>query len=429
MTRSRFPIGPGRLPLRGRLTLVTTAVFAVLGCGVLALNWLSSRQLIEANRDIVIASAGMPEAQFPDPGTAEVSPGTTEVPPGTVEVPPGTGDLPPGTTDVPPGSTQAALTTPAEAFDHFQNAILGDLLTRSAVLLTVFTALAALLAWWASHRSLHRLHQVTGAARRISTGSSLDERLALDGPYDEIRELGDTFDAMLDRLDRSFTAQRSFTAHASHELRTPLTVLRTALEIPLAQGRVPDELRPAVLRALDANVRIERLIAALLTLARAESAALALRPTDLADTARAAAYDLAEEARTAGVRVTLDAADAPVDGDPALLRQVALNLLANAVRHNHPGGTAVIATGTVGDRVFLEVSNTGDVVPPEEVPALFAPFHQGRERGSGFGLGLAVVRAISDTHHGEIVATPRAGGGLTVRVLLPGRDGAAAGAG
>ncbi|MCM1970531.1 MULTISPECIES: HAMP domain-containing sensor histidine kinase [unclassified Streptomyces] len=422
MIRSRFPIGPGRLPLRGRLTLVTTAVFAVLGCGVLALNWLSSRQLIEANRDIVIASAGMPEAQFPDPGTAEVAPGTADVPPGAA-------DVPPGATDVPPGSTQAALTTPAEAFDHFQNAILGDLLTRSAVLLTVFTALAALLAWWASHRSLHRLHQVTGAARRISTGSSLDERLALDGPYDEIRELGDTFDAMLDRLDRSFTAQRSFTAHASHELRTPLTVLRTALEIPLAQGRVPDELRPAVLRALDANVRIERLIAALLTLARAESAAPALRPTDLADTARAAAYDLAEEARTAGVRVTLDAADAPVDGDPALLRQVALNLLANAVRHNHPGGTAVIVTGTVGDRVFLEVSNTGDVVPPEEVPALFAPFHQGRERGSGFGLGLAVVRAISDTHHGEIVATPRAGGGLTVRVLLPGRDGAAAGAG
>ncbi|WP_407836615.1 sensor histidine kinase [Streptomyces sp. DSM 116496] len=118
-----------------------------------------------------------------------------------------------------------------------------------------------------------------------------------------------------------------------------------------------------------------------------------------------------------------------MDGDPALLRQVALNLLANAVRHNHPGGTAVIATGTVGDRMFLEVSNTGDVVPPEEVPALFAPFHQGRERGSGFGLGLAVVRAISETHHGEIVATPRAGGGLTVRVLLPGRDGAAAGAG
>ncbi|MCX5403723.1 HAMP domain-containing histidine kinase [Streptomyces sp. NBC_00335] len=409
MSRLRLRLRPGRLPLRARLTLVTTAVFAVLGCGVLALNWLSSRQLIEANRDIIIASAGMPEAPFPDSGT--------------VEVPPEAAEVPPGTADVPPGSTQAALTTPAEAFDNFQHAILGDLLARSAVLLTVFTALAALLAWWASHRSLLRLHQVTAAARRISTGSSLDERLALDGPYDEIRELGDTFDAMLDRLDRSFTAQRSFTAHASHELRTPLTVLRTALEIPLARGRVPDDLRPSVLRALDANVRIERLIAALLTLARAETAGLALRSTDLADAARAAAQELAEEAGSAGIRVTLDAGPAPLDGDPALLRQVALNLLANAVRHNHHDGTAVIRTGAADGTVFLEVSNTGPVLLPEEVPALFAPFHQGRERGSGFGLGLAVVRAITATHHGEIVATPRAGGGLDVRVLLPARSG------
>ncbi|MCX4783148.1 sensor histidine kinase [Streptomyces sp. NBC_01264] len=416
MSRSRFPLGAGRrLPLRARLTLVTTAVFAVLGCGVLALNWLSSRQLIEANRDLVTATVATPQAPLTDPGTADV-------PPGTADVPPGTADVPPGSADVPPGSTEAAATTPTRAFDHFQDAILGDLLTRSALLLTVFTALAALLAWWASARSLRRLHQVTGAARRISAGSSLDERLALDGPYDEIRELGDTFDAMLDRLDRSFTAQRSFTAHASHELRTPLTVLRTALEIPLARGRVPDDLRPAVLRALDANARIERLIAALLTLARAETAALALRPADLADAARSAAYDLAEEARTAEVGVTLDAADAPVDGDPALLRQVALNLLANAVRHNYPGGAAVITTGTTGDTVFLEVSNTGPVLPAEDLPALFAPFRQGRERGSGFGLGLAVVRAITATHHGEVVAAPRAGGGLTVRVLLPGRE-------
>ncbi|MFE4634922.1 sensor histidine kinase [Streptomyces sp. NPDC056773] len=421
--------GPGRLPLRARLTLVTTAVFAVLGCGVLALNWLSSRQLIEANRDLLMEAAGALDPAPSDQAPLEVPPGTTEMPSGTTEVAPGSTEVPPGSTEVPPGSTDAAVTTPSRAFDHFQDSILGDLLTRSVVLLTVFTALAALLAWWASRRSLLRLHQVTGAARRISAGSSLDERLALDGPYDEIRELGDTFDAMLDRLDRSFTAQRSFTAHASHELRTPLTVLRTALEIPLARGRVPDDLRPAVLRALDANARIERLIAALLTLARAESAALALRPTDLAEAARAAADELAEDARTAGVRVTLDAADAPVDGDPALLRQVALNLLANAVRHNHPGGTAVLTTGTAGGRAFLEVSNTGPLLTQEEVPALFAPFHQGRERSGGFGLGLAVVRAITDTHHGEIVATPRAGGGLTVRVLLPGRGGGAAGTG
>lgn len=407
MSSLRFPprrlshvlsrLAPDRLPLRGRLTLVTTAVFAVLGCGVLVLNWLSSRQLIEANRDLVTPAAE------------------------TVELPSPT----PGFTEGPSSSSAPAPTAPSRAFDDFQDTILDDLLIRSVLLLTVFTALAALLAWWASRRSLHRLHQVTAAAQRISAERSLDERLALDGPHDEIRELGDTFDAMLDRLDRSFTAQRRFTAHASHELRTPLTVQRAALEIPLAQGRVPDELRPAVQRALDANARTERLISALLTLARGETSTLTLRPTDLAAAARAATHDLADEARTAGVRVTLEAAAAPVEGDPALLRQVALNLLANAVRHNRRNGTAVIATGAVGDAAFLEVANTGPVLTPEEVPALFAPFHQGRERGSGFGLGLAVVQAITATHRGEVVATPRTGGGLTVRVVLPGTSGGA----
>lgn len=392
LSRAVSRLTPDRLPLRGRLTLVTTSVFAVLGCGVLTLNWLSARQLIQANRDLVTPATGTLELPVPVPGHTEN---------------PGDG-------------IDAALTTPS-AFDHFQDTILGDLLIRSVLLLTVFTALAALLAWWASRRALHRLHQVTATARRISADSNLDERLALDGPYDEIRELGDTFDAMLDRLDRSFTAQRRFTAHASHELRTPLTVQRTALEIPLAQGRVPDDLRPAVQRALDAGARTERLISALLTLARGETATLTLRTTDLADAARAATHDVADEARTAGVRITLDAAAAMVEGDPALLRQVALNLLANAVRHNHPNGTAVITTGVTGDGAYLEVANTGPVLTPEEIPALFEPFQQGRERGSGFGLGLTVVQAITTTHRGEVVATPRTGGGLTVRVVLPAR--------
>ncbi|MEU0940457.1 HAMP domain-containing sensor histidine kinase [Embleya sp. NPDC005971] len=395
---SRLPsrLAPDRLPLRGRLTLVTTAVFAVLGCGMLALNWFSARQLIHANRDLVTSAKPLEPAQPVQPGTP-------------VPALPGT-----------PSEGSAPLpTSPAQGFGNFQDTILADLLTRSALLLAAFTALAALLAWWASRRSLTRLHQVTATARRISADRSMDERLALDGPYDEIRELGDTFDAMLDRLDRSFTAQRRFTAHASHELRTPLTIQRTALEIPLAQGRVPDELRPAVQRALDANARTERLIAALLTLARGESATLQARPVDLADTARAAAHDLADEAHEAGVRVTHTTAAAPVEGDPALLRQVALNLLANAVRHNHRDGTVTMTTGLVGDSAYLEVTNTGPILDPEEVPALFAPFHQARERGTGFGLGLAVVEAITTTHRGEVTADARPGGGLTVRVRLP----------
>ncbi|MFH8472376.1 sensor histidine kinase [Streptomyces sp. NPDC018000] len=382
---------PYRLPLRGRLTLVTTSLFAVLGCGLLLLNWLSSRDLMEANRDLVV------------PVSSEPLTSPTELPPDT--------------------SVPAATVSPSQGFDDFQHTVLSDLLLRSLLLLAVFTALAALLAWWASRRSLHRLSQVTAAARRISAGSALDERLALTGPDDEVRELADTFDAMVDRLDHSFTAQRRFTAHASHELRTPLTVQRTALEIPLAQGRVPADLRPSIERALDANARTERLIAALLTLARGENAELTPHPVDLADAAGEALADVADEARASGTRITADLRPCPVAGDASLLRQIALNLLTNAVRHNYPDGTATVATGTTSRLAFIEVTNTGPVLDPNEIPALFEAFQRGPEcRSDGSGLGLAVARAITLTHQGQVTARPRPGGGLTVRVELPRRS-------
>ncbi|MFF8911885.1 sensor histidine kinase [Streptomyces sp. NPDC015032] len=407
MNRARLLcLSPHRLPLRGRLTLVTTAVFAVLGCGLLLLNWLSSRQLLEAYRDLVV------------PATVTTGAGTTEAgPPAPVSGAARAGGAEPSEV---PGSTPAATVDAAQAFDDFQNSVLGGLLQRSLLMLVAFTVLAAVLAWWAGRRSLRRLSQVTAAARRISSGSTLDERLGLTGPHDEVRELGDTFDEMLDRLDRSFTAQRRFTAHASHELRTPLTLQRTALEIPLAQGRVPAGLKPAVQRALDANARTERLIAALLTLARGETETPAPQPADLADAARDALADLADEARTAGIRISGTPEPAPVAGDPALIRQIALNLLANAVRHNHRDGTAAVATGTTDTAAYIEVANTGPVLAPDEIPALFEAFHRGRERrGNGAGLGLAVVRTITVTHRGRVTAAPRAGGGLTVRVELP----------
>ncbi|MEV7277337.1 HAMP domain-containing sensor histidine kinase [Streptomyces sp. NPDC093111] len=404
-----------RLPLRGRLTLVTTVVFALLGCGLLVLNWLSSRQLIEDNRYLIVPAVDTNPARPPEPPAtvpAQTSGPGSATSPAPLELPD-----PNATFEAP-----AATVAPAQGFEEFQRSVLGDLLARSLLLLLVFTALAALLAWWAGRRSLLRLSQVTAAARRIGSGSTLDERLALTGPHDEVRELGDTFDAMLDRLDRSFTAQRRFTAHASHELRTPLTLQRTALEIPLAQGRVPADLRPDLQRALDANARTERLIAALLTLARGESERPAPYPADLADVAGAAVGDLAEEARAAGVLITSDTRPAPVTGDVSLLRQIALNLVANAVRHNHPGGTATVTTGTAGDRSFVEVGNTGPVLDPAEVPELFEPFRRGTERrADGTGLGLAVVRAITATHHGRVTAEPRPHGGLTVRVELPRR--------
>lgn len=398
---------PHRLPLRGRLTLMTTLVFLVLGSGLLLLNWLSAQQLIEENRYLVVPA--VPTVPLQPVGPAV--PGATVAPAPSHPVGPAPSDT---------GVTAAATLTPAEAFEDFQDRVLSQVLARSLLLLLVLTALAALLAWWAARRSLHRLTQVTAAARRISTGSTLDERLGLTGPHDEVRELGDTFDAMLDRLDRSFDAQRQFTAHASHELRTPLTLQRTALEIPLSQGRVPDDLKPALQRALDANARTERLIVSLLTLARGESATHASHPVDLADAARDAMEDLAEEIGATHVHVTTELAPTPVTGDPALLAQIAVNLLANAVRHNDLDGTATITTGTQGASAFLEVANTGPVLDPQQVPALFEPFQRGPGHpGKGFGIGLAVVRAITLSHAGTVTATPRPGGGITVRVALP----------
>ncbi|MFC9797240.1 sensor histidine kinase [Streptomyces sp. NPDC127584] len=399
---------PHRLPLRGRLTLVTTLVFVILGSGLVLLNWLSSQQLIEDNRYLIVPSVA----------TVPVGPVGPATPPATVP----SGSATPITPTPPDGYMEAAPVTPAEGFEDFQDRVLTQVLVRSLLLLLVLTALAGLLAWWASRRSLHRLTQVTTAARRISTGSSLDERLGLTGPHDEVRELGDTFDAMLDRLHRSFEAQRQFTAHASHELRTPLTLQRTALEIPLAQGRVPDDLKPALHSALDANARTERLIASLLTLARGESGTQTRHPVDLADAADDAVQDLADETRTAGIRLTTSLAPAPVTGDPALLAQVAVNLLANAVRHNHPGGTATLTTGIEGGHAFLEAANSGPVLEQSDIPALFEPFRRGQGRpGNGVGLGLAVVRAITRSHDGTITAAPRPGGGITVRVDLPRR--------
>ncbi|MER5966437.1 HAMP domain-containing sensor histidine kinase [Streptomyces sp. NPDC002057] len=387
---------------------MTTLVFLTLGSALLLLNWFSAQQLIEDNRYLVVPAVATVPVQPVDPAL----PYTTEAPLPTAPA----GSAPPDT-----GVPSAPL-SPAEGFEDFQDEVLTQVLMRSLLLLLVFTAFAALLAWWAARRSLHRLSQVTAAARRISTGSSLDERLGLTGPHDEVRELGETFDAMLDRLDRSFDAQRRFTAHASHELRTPLTLQRTALEIPLAQGRVPEDLKPALRRALDANGRSERLIGSLLSLARSEIQTHASHPVDLADTVRDAVADLADEAHAAEVRVTTTPAPAPVTGDPALLAQLTLNLVANAVRHNHPDGTVTITTGTLGERAFLEVANTGPVLEEREIPALFEPFRRGRHRpGNGFGLGLAVVRAITLSHDGTIAAVPRSGGGITVRVDLPRR--------
>ncbi|MFE0178226.1 sensor histidine kinase [Streptomyces sp. NPDC059002] len=383
--------------LRARLMWLNTAVFATAGCAMLALNWISVRQLIQTHRDQIVR------------------------PPSPDQIPEG-------------ASTPSTAAVTDTQYQDFTGDILAALLTRSALLLAGGTLLAALLCWWAARRSLHRIGHVTAAARRINDGN-LHDRVALTGPADEIHELSDALDAMLDRLDRSFASQRRFTAHASHELRTPLTLQRSALEIPLSQGKVPAHLEPAVHRALEAAARSERLIAALLTLARGESGTLVRQHTDLAKLAGDAVRDLLAKTSTPQVTVRTGLGPAPLMGDPTLLEQLVRNLVSNAIRHNHPQGTVHISTRTAdGGAAVIEVGNTGPVITDDELPALFEPFRRGSHvsadaRRKGSGLGLSVARAITDAHRGTLHAQARPAGGLTVRVELPGPDSTHSGSG
>ncbi|MFI7498813.1 sensor histidine kinase [Streptomyces sp. NPDC049687] len=371
----------GALRIRTRLALLNTAVFTVGGGLLLAASWLSARQIIEANSATIA----------PTPATA-----------------PDSGETGGPVTTVPGASTTR--------FDAFRDAVLADLMTRSLLILAPLAVLSIAAAFWIAGRSLSRIGQVTSTARDISE-NSLHSRLRLVGPDDEVKELADTFDMMLDRLERSFSDQQLFTAHASHELRTPLTIQRTALEIPLAHGRVPTALEPDIRRALAATDRCERLLGSLLVLARGESGSLHRRPSDLAELVRTAVAELRSETDAADVAVQSVLRSAQVIGDPSLLAQLVANLVTNGVRHNHRGGTLCVRTLDDGSGwARIEVENTGPLIDGTELPALFHPFRRGTTRVKGSGLGLAVVKAVTDVHGGRLTASPRPGGGLTVRI-------------
>ncbi|MFD7643876.1 sensor histidine kinase [Kitasatospora sp. NPDC059795] len=320
----------------------------------------------------------------------------------------------------------ASVMQAAEArFVDFKSLVLDSLLSQSLITLAILAVVSASLGWWTAGRSLARLHKVTGAARRISE-QNLHDRLALVGPDDEIKELGDTIDAMLVRLERSFDANRRFAANASHELRTPLALQRTSLEIPLAEGRVPDDLKPSIERALRATARSDRLVAGLLLLASGQQGPQSSQATDLADLAADAVDLYRAQAAAAGITVTTDLDHAPTSGDPVLLGQVAANLVQNAVRHNvlDREGDVRVSTGRVAGGAELRVDNTGPTVDPTNVEHLFEPFHRGEAARlstgrPGSGLGLSIVRAVVESHGGTVVAGARATGGLRVTVFLP----------
>ncbi|HSL06950.1 MAG TPA: HAMP domain-containing sensor histidine kinase [Pseudonocardiaceae bacterium] len=330
--------------------------------------------------------------------------------------------------DLPPGSTVKVDGVPVAADQlgaALQEAARQRVLVVGSVAFLLAVTATVLLAWVITGQVLRPLHEVTATARRLSA-ESLDERLQLPGPRDEVAELADTFDAMLDRLQAAFQAQRRFVANASHELRTPLAVLRTEVEVTLADPTADEaELRRMATVIRDATLRAEQLVDGLLVLARTEGSTLRARePADLATLAAAALRIVAPEAGSRGLRVATRMASALTVGDPPLLERVVGNLVENAVRHNVGGGWVEVCTAPAGQRSTLQVSSSGEVVAPGAVAALFEPFHRGgvaRTSRDGAGLGLSIVHAVVAAHGGTVHAEPVPGGGLTVTVHLPAR--------
>lgn len=281
----------------------------------------------------------------------------------------------------------------------------------------------AVAAWTVTGRVLQPLHDVTDSARRLSA-ESLDERIQLGGPRDEVAELADTFDAMLDRLQAAFEAQRRFVANASHELRTPLSVIRTELDVTLSD---PDadaaELRRMAGVVREATSRAEHLVEALLALARTEGAELPSRErVDLTAAAGAALGAVDQEVRRRELRVSRDGGPVHVVGDAALVERIAGNLVENAVRHNVDGGWVRVATEESGQWAALRVVSSGPEIAAGDVAGLFEPFRRSgveRTARTGAGLGLSIVRAAVIAHRGKVAAEPVAGGGLAVTVHLP----------
>jgi two-component system sensor histidine kinase VanS len=296
-----------------------------------------------------------------------------------------------------------------------KNDVLSTLGWVSALSLAAVTAAGLLVCWLVAGRVLSPLARITAAARSATAGT-LDRRIALTGPDDELKQLADTFDGMLTRLEREFEANRRFAANASHELRTPLAVTRTMLQVAIADPEHHD-LRELGPKLLATNARGIAVTEALLVLAGAQHGAVRREVVDLAALAADVAAFVQPEARQRGITVHTHCRPLSADGDPVLLRQLLLNLVQNAVRHNIPGGRAHVS---VADRT-MTVTNTGPLLPADSVDALFEPFHRAQARtrsapGDGHGLGLAIVRAIADAHNASLHAHARPDGGLVVAV-------------
>ena len=318
---------------------------------------------------------------------------------------------------------QQTLALAQQQADQQSTAALHQLLIDSGVALAIMAVISIWLGWLVAGRALRPLRTIANAARDISA-SDLHQRLALAGPDDELKQLGNTFDGLLERLEASFAAQRQFVANASHELRTPLTLERTLVEVALADPDATDAtLRETLGRVLVAGEQQERLIEALLTLSRSQRGLDRHEPFDLAAVSDEILLSRRAAAQQRGLRIITTLDPAAASGDPRLGERLIANLIDNAVRHNLDGGWIEIATGATAGQAILSVTNSGSAVPTAEVDRLFEPVQRlvtDRDgNDDGLGLGLSIVHAIAAAHGALLTARAQPHGGLAIEVSFP----------
>jgi signal transduction histidine kinase len=395
--RARLPARTIRL----RLTLVYGGLFLCSGAALLAITYALVRHqytgefFIGSGRQAVIAVQR-------GSGAITVGPGPV---PNVVHI------------DANPLGPSPKLVAAAA---HAQSdAALNQLLIDSGIALAVMAVLSIWLGWLIAGRALRPLRTITNTAREISA-SNLHRRLALDGPDDELKQLGTTFDGLLARLEASFDAQRQFVANASHELRTPLTLERTLLELALSDPDPSlDSYRHTCEQLLAVGEQQEHLIEALLTLSRSQRGLNGHQPVDLAAITAAAAMAADHD----GLAFDTTIQPAETTGDPRLVERLVANLVGNAVDHNTAGGHVDLTTGTRDGRALLTVANSGPKIPAGELERIFQPFQRldaaRTAETRGLGLGLSIVKAIADAHDATVTTRPEPEGGLHVQISFP----------
>lgn len=384
-----------RPTIRIRLTLLYGGMFLIAGILLLSIIYLLAAQAINEGSELALKVTGV-NVQL----TSPTCPGLNEA----------------VNNDQLNASLKACMSAQRQQ-------ALDDLLTRSLFALTGLSIIAFAFGYAMAGRVLSPLGRITRTARRV-VGSDLARRIELDGPDDELKELADTFDEMLERLERAFTAQQRFVANASHELRTPLAINRTLLEVQLSDPAAPVELQQLGRTLLATNERSEQLVEGLLLLARSDNQLVERKPVDLAEVATRAVDQTRGEAEAKGVELRGERVPAVVQGNGVLLERIALNLVQNAVRYNvKEDGWVEVTTAVEHGQAVLLVSNTGPVVPAYEIDNIFEPFRRLRTERTGsdkgVGLGLSIARSVARAHGGRIIAEPREGGGLVMRVTLP----------